>query len=211
MKSFFSVNTFPLQQVIIVEDGPKIAEELKSRFCNHPIVWISTGKRVGQIAAIDYAYSRVRTPYIFHMEDDWEFFRSGFIEKSMRILEAERSCLQVWLRSTNDTNDHPLEPETHFSGDVPWRKLAIGFAKGRWNGFSFNPGLRRLADYVKTNGYGNIKEFNFSSPWDSEISISQFYRDMGMYAAILCDSGGIGYVRHIGEGRETLSPDQPSA
>src|SRR5690242_12389323 len=73
LESFFVSNTYPLQKVIVVEDGERSAVKLQEKYQSERVEWISTGRRVGQIAAIDYAYSRVKTPYIFHFEDDWEF------------------------------------------------------------------------------------------------------------------------------------------
>lgn len=55
-------------------------------------------KNLGQIKSIDLAYQEVKTDYIFHCEDDWLFYRSGFIEDSMTILESDQSILTVWLR-----------------------------------------------------------------------------------------------------------------
>ena len=46
-------------------------------------------KRLGQMKSIDKAYSEVDTEYIFHCEDDWKFFKNGFIEKSMKLLEED--------------------------------------------------------------------------------------------------------------------------
>jgi Glycosyl transferase family 2 len=197
LDSFFAMNSYPLRQLIVVEDGETIAEQLKEKYGAQEIVWISTGRRVGQIAAIDYAYSHVRPPYIFHMEDDWEFYRSRFIEASLTVLERRRKCLQVWLRALNDTNGHPVGPRIHITGGVRWRRLAFNY--GEWHGFSFNPGLRRLSDYVILGGYGSCSQFNFEYPRRSESAISQWYRDRGYYAAILCDDKGRGFVRHIGD------------
>src|SRR5690349_1972728 len=93
--SFFANNTYPLRKMIVVEDGERVAVDLREKYKSKTIEWISTGRRVGQIAAIDYAYSRVKTPYIFHFEDDWEFHQSGFIEGSLKIMKHHRKCLQV--------------------------------------------------------------------------------------------------------------------
>ena len=43
-------------------------------------ILIFNENRQGQIKSVDYAYSMVETPYIFHLEDDWEFYESYFIE-----------------------------------------------------------------------------------------------------------------------------------
>src|ERR1035441_5909366 len=86
LESFYKFNTYSIKEVIIVED------------------W----NREGQIKSIDKAYARVKTPYIFACEDDWCFYKSGFIEKSLEILEKYPKILQVWLREHNDTNGHPI-------------------------------------------------------------------------------------------------------
>ena len=68
LDSFFATNTFPLRELIIVEDGDTVPHHLRRKYASN-VQWLSTGRRVGQIAAIDYAYSRVQTRYIFHAVD----------------------------------------------------------------------------------------------------------------------------------------------
>lgn len=207
LESFFKYNRFPIFHTIIVEDGAEHSIDLESKYRDKNIEWISTGKRVGQIAAIDYAYSRVNTPYIFHMEDDWEFFRSGFISKSMEVLVKHPKCLQVYLRAHDDTNNHPIEPTVYCEKDVLWQKMAEQYINNlEWNGFSFNPGLKRTSDYVLTNGYGAIHEFDHSYQGRSESEISKFYKRMNYYAGIFSCYEGTGYVRHIGDGRRVATP-----
>jgi Glycosyl transferase family 2 len=199
LESFFQFNTAPLMNLIVVEDGPDIPLEVRCRFSGCGIEWISTGRRVGQIAAIDYAYSRVKTPYIFHMEDDWQFYRSGFIEKSIAVLESNPKCLQVWIRATGDTQGHPVEPYLYRNRDVGWQRLALQYRfKGEWHGFSLNPGLRRFVDYVSIGGYGAHTRFDPAHPGASESAIGKVYRQRDFFAAILCDDAGAGYIRHIG-------------
>ena len=78
-----------------------------------------------------------------------------------------------------------------------------------WHGFSFNPGLRRLSDYVSIGGYGKHARFDFEVPWKAEQLIGEHYRRSGFYAAILCDGNGEGYVRHLGRGRRVSPPNHP--
>lgn len=208
LSSFFKYNTFPIARVLIVEDGPRPAENLVRKYNSNRIDWMATGRRIGQIAAIDYAYSRVKTPYIFHLEDDWEFYRSGFIEKSMQLLKLQPKCLQVWLRALNDTNEHPCEPQVYDSSGVCWQRLILDFQKGKWHGFSLNPGLRRLTEYIATGGFGSLTSFDFHDPWKAEIAIGRFYRNKGYFAAILSDQDGRGYVRHTGDDLHTLPPSE---
>lgn len=201
--SFFKHNDHALDQFIVVEDGPEILLQVANEFYEHDITWLATGERVGQIASIDYAYSHVRTPYIFHLEDDWEFYRSGFIPASLAVLQEQPKCLQVWIRRLTDTNKHPVEPYNYRSGEVSWRRMALSF-RDSWHGFSFNPGLRRMRDYVAIGGYGHFAKFEFNKPLLAEKSINKIYHKRGFFAAILANEEG--FVRHIGRAEHVGAP-----
>jgi hypothetical protein len=208
LNNFFVYNTFPIACLLLVEDGPTTLDVVrKYPFpCDHQL--LCTGERVGQIAAIDYAYSRVRTEYIFHLEDDWEFYAPGFIERSLKLLRALPRCLQVYIRALKDTNGHPVQWRTRRNSGVVWRRMRYGYKAfgGEWNGFSFNPGLRRLADYVAIGGYGIHRPHVTGLHASTEIVLSRLYRKKGMFAAILADREGNGYVRHIGWDRTVQEP-----
>ncbi|MBV8523508.1 MAG: glycosyltransferase, partial [Acetobacteraceae bacterium] len=195
LASFFTYNTYPLDRFIIVEDGPRDANlRAMQRFRERSITWIGTERRAGQIEAIDLAYSLVGTEYIFHLEDDWEFYAPGFIEKSLAVLEAAPACLQVWLRALGDTNLHPVVPGVASFGGVDVQTLALDHLD-LWHGFSFNPGLRRTADYRRIGCYSRHVRFDPHHPIRAESGLSKLYRDLGMHAVILADNGGQGYVR----------------
>jgi hypothetical protein len=208
LNSFFEFNTCPIAGFVLVEDGPMTLDVVKSYSfpCEHRL--ISTGERVGQIAAIDYAYSHVSSEYIFHLEDDWQFYAPGFIEKSLQLLKTLPLCLQVYIRALNDTNGHPVQWRTRHTAGIAWRRMRYGYKAfgGEWNGFSFNPGLRRLADYVAVGGYGVHKLNAPHLHAGTEIVLSRLYRRKEMFAAILADRGGKGYVRHIGWDRTVPEP-----
>src|ERR1700759_881798 len=73
-------------RILVAEDG----DADPSAVCAaHGAQWFGTGTRVGQVRLIDQAYARVETPLIFHLEDDWEFTRPGFMEKSRALLAAD--------------------------------------------------------------------------------------------------------------------------
>ena len=98
--SFFKFNTYPLEKIIIIEDsGIKgcIDECLKYIPLNIKQVIIYNEKNIGQIPSIDKAYSFVDTDYIFHCEDDWEFYDYGFIEKSLDILLDRYKKIEIYF------------------------------------------------------------------------------------------------------------------
>src|SRR4051812_33800932 len=82
LDSFLRFNTYPIARFIVTEDSSVAGtnDKLKTKYASLPILWIEEPRRRGQIACIDDAYSRVETKYIFHCEDDWEFYDTGFIE-----------------------------------------------------------------------------------------------------------------------------------
>lgn len=176
---------YEFKQWIIIEDGGKDLSD----FDEDNVKILFNIQKLGQIRSIDLAYKYVNTSYIFHCEDDWEFYRSGFIEESKDILEKYPLILQVHLREQNDMNGHPVV------------KLQNTFdlvdTNYKWRGFSFNPGLRRLSDFTSyTKIVGNPSKT--SSPKD-EQKIGQHYFEKGYITAILKQ----GAVRHIGQNQST--------
>jgi hypothetical protein len=186
INSFLLHNTYPIQNTIIIEDGPAltISQDLSN------INIIINKERKGQVYSIDKAYSYVTTPFIFHCEDDWEFYKSGFIERSLEILTNNGHILQAWLREQQDTNGHPVEKREDLSYDL----MALDWGD-KWHGFSWNPGLRRLSDYKTIDNYSKYQEETLAI--GTEAVLNKIYKDLGFRAAILRE----GYVKHIGEGR----------
>jgi glycosyltransferase involved in cell wall biosynthesis len=206
--SFLQFNTYPIVRFIVVEDG-HIRQSLIDKYKAYPFEWIKTGGRIGQIAAIDLAYSKVETDFIFHCEDDWEFINPGFIEKSLEVLRSRDDILQVWIRSLWDTNDSKLSDGLYCKDGVLYRLLQRDDDKwpyGVWHGFSFNPGLRRKRDYELIGSYGSLDADGDMRSLEVESAAAQFYRDRGFHAAILADNGEEGYVRHLGTDRHVAEP-----
>ncbi len=153
ISTFLEFNTYPIAEVIVIEDGEANANTyLAQKFAAEAITWLATGRRLGQIGAVDLAYHRVRTPLIFHCEDDWEFFAPGFIEKSIAVINRDEMILQVLLRALAP-NGHPVMEEVFREADVEFRCLQPEYYTeewGRWHGFSFNPGCAgsKITNYL---------------------------------------------------------------
>lgn len=184
-------------RIIVAEDGDADPKQVCERFGAE---YFRTGERVGQIRLIDQAYAQVTTPFIFHLEDDWEFYRSGFMERSRAFLESDPRWLLVWLRAWNDTNGMPL---SSFAPDRSWGMMATNFA-GCWHGFTFNPGLRRLREYQMLGSFSKqtlTMHYEAAIPTAAlpyEAEAGKFFYLRGYRAVILNDTG---FVRHIGDGR----------
>lgn len=150
LESFDQFNTADIREVIITEDSGDDAVRLAipEHWHDHCVFFVNRPK-LGQLASIDLAYQSVKTPYIFHCEDDWAFYRPGFIEDSKTVLQQRPDILQVWLRNyVYDLQVH--SPYIHLGpreliGGVPCYPLLSD--KPEWQGFSLNPGLRRIKEY----------------------------------------------------------------
>jgi hypothetical protein len=172
--SFTACNTYPIDRYILIEDSGKA--EMKDKIMEkYPFIDVVLNEvPIGQIASIDTAYQMVTTPYIFHLEDDWHFHTEGdFIKESIDILERHGACLQVWIRDNEDNPHKATKVIPEWEG---------------WNGFSFNPGLRRLADYHEIAPY---------SKWKDEKGIDEEYKKLGYFSVILPET----YCYHIGYNR----------
>jgi hypothetical protein len=148
----------------------------------------------GQVHGLDVTYEQVKTPYIFHCQDDWEFFKTGFITCSRSVLEHDHRIHTVWLRNPDDRNGHPTQHTKYntFNG-VRYQLMAQNY-RGVWHGMTWNPGLRRLSDYKEIGKFGSFCKWNKSNHISSEMEYNRRYNLAGFFGATLTQ----GYVKHIG-------------
>lgn len=173
LESFAEFADIEPTNTIIVEDSPLGKPEWLDYLKGlGNINWVSNYQRRGQTWSIDKAYGLVQTPFIFHCEDDWEFFRKGFIMESFRILDM---CSEISMVGIRGSSEHP--EEMHPMGFKIRQKDWNG-----WGGISWNPGLRRTSDYNRIGKFGNHVPYNLKC---QEHGISLLYRKLGYYMASL--------------------------
>lgn len=210
LDSFFKFNTHPIERFIITEDSANQAVfdeclKLNSTTYGDKLEFIFNFDKLGQTRSIDRAYATITTPYVFHCEDDWEFYREGFIEKSLMILRENPSVLQAWIRPKSDGHLSPIAKKTFMTSvGIPYRTVhPVSFYTGKildngerevvrdYMGFSFNPGLKRMSDYhvLGERGYHQFGQ---------EHMIDQHYRDLGYRVVSISVDDSDGYVKHIG-------------
>lgn len=201
LRSFDSFNTAPIKCVLLTEDsGDEAVINAVPEHWRHRTRLFVNRPKLGQLASIDLAYSQVETSFIFHCEDDWEFYRPGFIEVSRTILNEKPDVLQVWLRSfAHDIRSsypfHSLGERFVISGQAFYRLLSTNPS---WQGFSFNPGLRRLSDYQP---FAPFARFGASAA--GEEGLSRFYAEKGFYAVVLESDA----VLHTGDEDHVWNPE----
>jgi hypothetical protein len=187
LASFLAHNTAPIARYVLVEDsGDARVRDVVAKF-DVPMEVIVNDPPIGQIAAIDRAYQTVATPYIFHCEDDWLFFRSGFIEESLLVLKHDPAITMVHCRRPGQNRSVDLV----FENCQPRSLARFQYLKPHpwlvphWLGYSFNPGLCRLSDYRRLGSF---------SAWGHEVDVSLYFKLRGRTVAFLaepaCETSG---------------------
>src|SRR5271156_6236320 len=196
LASFQATADIQPRAIIVVEDSN--VTERPQFLPGHRFTWIPNGKPFGQIFSVDRAYELVRTPYIFHCEDDWCFRDTGYMADSLALLEKYPDVLQVWLRGIPTYQERLNCNPSYFVSEDP-----RGFSTAKWRfpgwndapiglGFSFNPGLRRLSDYLRIGSYG--RHVGYDPQGCGEQGIANLYCQLGYRTAILPKS----HVYHTG-------------
>lgn len=188
LRSFSRMNSYPIAATVVVEDSELDPPDWFSALEGlGEKKWITNGVRKGQLYSIDRAYAEVRTPWIMHCEDDWEFAGGGFIERSLELLQSNPHLWTLSLRGAN-CNGHPLADDDRFPV-----KIHEAYWRGGWGGCHFNPGLRRLEDWRQLGGYGRHAGYDASANLPGELHLSRLHLDRGFRIGVLPEC-----VRHLG-------------
>ena len=159
----------PKQYILVEDSGDESVREVLAPF-NLPFEILINQPNTGQQpsidrlhAAIDRAYAQVQFPYIFHCEDDWEFFRTGFIQESFILLNALPKACIITLRGRDYRRALRKLPVKEIKTNDKTTRAVVRFCQleeaciyRRYFAY-YMPGLRRLADYQKLYPLANIK------------------------------------------------------
>jgi hypothetical protein len=198
--SFVQYNTYPIEDFIIIDDSANIEmhKQLRELYPNYTL--ILNGRNIGLIDSIDRAYPTVRTKYVFHMEDDWEFVKPGFIEPSLKIIENNHMIMQVWI---SNIHGQPVDPDIQMADGIPYKQASLDGMDHLWHGFTFHPGIRSMRTYREAAPWSQ-----WSPPEDflakRECKIGEEYFRRQYRAAVLMDSycvhnGGLQSTWNIGQ------------
>ena len=201
LTSFIRYADLPIEKIIIIDNStlPETEYEVKKIVENIkiPIELIINSENIGQVASIDKAYSFVETEYIFHCEDDWEFFDTGFLSMSKQLLEEREDIINVNLRVRFDGEKgsmHPVSELMTTTTGINYHEYLLNYLNA-WHGFSWNPGLRRKKDYDLIKPYRQHGE---------ESGVGRKYKELGFVAG--CLEGF--YCKHIGTHSSTPKSNQ---
>jgi hypothetical protein len=198
LDSFIKYNTYPIKEVILCEDSgiPNIVDFVKE-ILPYPIIFCYNEKRIGQIKTIEKYTPIIKTPYVFHLEDDYEFFDYGFIELSFKIMKTDPNISQVLLEDAQHTfykvdigNELCYKILTNDPNDFTYINCNNG--DGALSVFSWRPSLKRIEIQKLRMPY---------ELWDDEYTIQLQINKLGYYSVITKNdcNGRKGFCRHIGE------------
>ena len=141
--------------------------------------------------------------YVFHLEDDYEFFDSGFIELSLKILKSDSTISQVLFEDEKHdffkvdinnplcykvlTND-PNKPNSHL----------VNNGDGPLSCYSWRPSLKSLEIALLKIPY---------KQWDDEYTIQLEINKRGLYSVVTKNikDGKKGFCTHIGKNEHVSS------
>uniref|UniRef100_A0A6C0AR88 Uncharacterized protein n=1 Tax=viral metagenome TaxID=1070528 RepID=A0A6C0AR88_9ZZZZ len=136
----------------------------------------------------------IKTPYVFHLEDDYEFFDSGFIELSFKILDSDQNISQVLLEDEQHTYtkidiNHKLCYKVMTN---KFNEIYSNNGDGPLNIFSWRPSLKRIEIQKLRMPYQD---------WDDEYTIQLQVNKLGYYSVITKNEkdGKKGFCTHIGK------------
>ena len=152
-------------------------------------------KQHGQAWALDYLYRKVETPYLFHCEDDWEFTKSGYIERSLDILNSRPDVVVIGMVKDEMFQGigavgkcHKTQSGTCYYEHPRWR---IDDKHAWWNGWIGSPNLKRTADYKQLGAFQDV---------ESEVAFDRKFALSGLQSVWLEDQ----YARHIGGEEQSI-------
>lgn len=182
----------PLDKIVVIEDSamPGIREVLDG--ISKDIRLIQNEPQLGQMRSLDKVYATIKSSHVFHCEDDWEFLRSGFIAESIAILDEFENVSMVGLRPRHELNPRVRDSPKSQLGDLEFFHLDPK-AHPEYFSYSFNPGLRRMADLIPMLPMAET---------GCEHDISYQFKKRGFHIANLEHPA----VRHIGDERHVPDP-----
>lgn len=163
LNSFMSINNYEIDEFIMSDDSgdEEISKQLNKKYGNKFKI-ISNDSRIGLSKSLDNLFNSSENEFIFHCEDDWMFDTNpNLISESLSILDENPDIHQVSVRHDHCNPHKPVGEKQYTSTSVEYLILSQEFRSTptqMWNGYSWNPGLRRKSDYLKMFPKG-VSEF----------------------------------------------------
>lgn len=157
---------------------------------------LSGPERLGLMGSIDRVYGAAKTPYLFHLEDDWQFDGPVNWQAAIALLEARDDVANVSVRAIDEIKEKYRVRSDAFELDgVPFRIMRRD-SHPEFFGWSSNPGLIKRSLYQH---YAPFKRMLHDQ-------MSGLIKKDGRTVAYLLP----GVARHIGQERTVTDPQMPA-
>lgn len=154
-------------------------------------------ERAGHHRAADAMYQHIKTPYVFHCEDDWLFDTAPDFSAALGFLEDPNTSIVCFRKALDVLHDKPksFKPARHTHQEHSG--LRLDHLHPQWHGFTFNPHLAKLELWEKLGSF---------SRFASEKEISSTFRADNRFV-VFTEPGA---CRHIGDGVSVSGSNQKS-
>jgi glycosyltransferase involved in cell wall biosynthesis len=194
INSFLATKDLPTKIVIVDDSGKEeIFDQLVSAYGSYADV-ICFPENRGLWWAKDFMVSFCSTKYIFYVEDDWLFLNTGYLVKSIKILEEHREIGSIDLswRTFEEEGYDSYSPElieNEFYYKKPWQISPSHLHWFCWHG---SPNLKRRDDLILL---GRVEKYY------TEWNIDRKFYSLGFRGVFLKDR----YVTHLGDYRSVMA------
>lgn len=139
------IERVPFQHIIAINDfGDDETNHVFKQLCPQATL-ISNAVHMGHHLAIDTLYSQIKTPYIFHTEDDWLFDQPIYIDCYISLLEQYPQATMLCMRKWQDFQFSPdIQAKIMPQATQPLATLRFDALHDQWYGYSFNPHITTL-------------------------------------------------------------------
>lgn len=177
---------------VISEDSTDAAVIETVRRTYPDMTVLSGPDRVGIMASIDRLYEQVKTPYIFHLEDDWAFDGPVDWTAAIAMLDARPKVANVCVRAIDEIKEkYRSRSDVIEFGGATFRVMHDD-AHPEFFGWSPNPGLIKTALYQRYAPFKRVQPDQMSGVMKKD----------GLTMAFLLP----GVARHIGQERNVVDP-----
>ena len=152
----------------------------------YPFFTIHKNLKKGQASNLNNIFSKVKTEWLFHCEDDWLFLKKdSYIRKLFDVAFEDRGIKNITLKNYSSMDRRVTRTGIKYSVDYHT-------SPRDWYGFTLNPGLQHRPTLLSLGMFDEDAEIN-NRKWDRKTS--KAYEDAGYRRANLLE----GYIQHIGQ------------
>ncbi len=186
---------FDADRIIVAEDSGDHDGARAFAARSHHVELRINDPKLGQMRSIDRLYETIATPYVIHLEDDWEFTGAVAPERIAAMLEARPDISGALLAHREYATHYDRGAQIFSHEGLGYKTLAFA-AHPTWFSYSFNPSVARLDLWRRVGPFADF---------GTEEKLSAALKEEGARAALLWPPVG----RHIGDDRHVPDPFQP--